>query len=95
MPREILASPRSKLATVLLLIEPALYRITVSERVKITIHPKTGMHWSQILSSVAQIWEERPDIIALLVLGLAMFAYIVLDTRKCRHRPKDKHQRKY
>jgi len=42
------------------------------------------MDW--LADSVRQIWEERPDIIALLALGLIVFAYVVLDTWRCRQR---------
>lgn len=53
------------------------------------------MNWSQLTNGVKQIWENRPGVIALLVLGFLVFLFIVLDARRHRRRNKDKHPRKY
>jgi hypothetical protein len=53
------------------------------------------MNLFAISNSVRQIWEDRPDIVALLVLGFAVFGYVVLDAWRYRQRDKHKHQRKY
>jgi len=53
------------------------------------------MNWFQIAKGVRQIWEDRPDIIALLALGFVLFGYVVLDARKWRQREKSKRSQKY
>jgi hypothetical protein len=53
------------------------------------------MNWFRITNGVRQIWDDYPNIIALLALGAAVFAYLVFDARKCRKRRRDRHSRKY
>jgi hypothetical protein len=45
------------------------------------------MNWPQLTSGVKAIWENRPGIIYLLLLGFAVFIYLVLDAR--RHKKRD------
>ena len=53
------------------------------------------MNWFPITGTIRQLWEEKPNVVALFVLGFAVFVYIVLDTWKCKHRDKHKHPPKY
>ena len=54
-----------------------------------------GVNLFRITSGVRQVWEDRPDLIALLALGLIVFVFVVLDARRCRRRNKNKESRKY
>lgn len=53
------------------------------------------MNWSQLTSGVKQIWENKPGVIILLVLGFVVFVFIVIDTHKHRQRKKNRHPPKY
>jgi hypothetical protein len=47
----------------------------------------SGMDWSELGRNLHQIWRNKPEVVILLVLGLAGFLYLVVDTwRHRRHR---------
>ena len=54
-----------------------------------------GMNWAQLTNGVKQIWENKPGVILLLIMGFLVFVFIVVDTRRHRRRQKEKHPRKY
>lgn len=55
----------------------------------------TGMNWSQLTNGIKQIWENKPGVVVLLVLGFLVFVFIVFDARRHRQRNRDKHPPKY
>jgi hypothetical protein len=48
-----------------------------------------GMEWSELGRNLRQIWQDKPGVILLLVVGFAGFLYLVVDTwrHKRRRRP--------
>jgi hypothetical protein len=53
------------------------------------------MNWTQLTSGVKAIWENKPVIIWLLLLGFAVFVYLVVDARRHKKRHGKKLPRKH
>jgi len=46
------------------------------------------MDFSEVLKGLQQVWENRPGVVVLMVLGFLVFVFLVVDARRFKRRRK-------
>jgi hypothetical protein len=53
------------------------------------------MNWAQLTNGIKAIWENKPGVVVLVLLGFVVFIVVVWDTRRHRQRQKNRGPKKY